>query len=77
MDLDSLPLTLEQTRLIQTWRNKGDIEDDGEGLTWRALAYTFIKYFPDDAKEWRIENTQPYGILLCRVAGKLLNTRID
>lgn len=71
---EEINLTKEQAIDIIKWRNEGDDDDecdeDGNkyGLTWRAVAYTFIKYYPEDAKKWNIQHTQPYGMILCEKA---------
>ncbi len=64
----------EQALNIIQWREEGDIDDEGNGLSWRGVAYTFIKYYPVEANEWNItQPTQPCGMTLCKIAYEKLD----
>lgn len=67
-------MTKEQALNIIRWRETGDDDDEGFGLSWRAIAYTFIKFYPFEANKWNIMNTQPYGMILCEIAYEKLKS---
>ena len=74
--IDMTDMTKEQAVNIVQWRTKGEYEDDC-GLTWRGISYTFINHYPDDAKKWNIEHTQPCGMILCETAFRILGIEIE
>jgi hypothetical protein len=70
-------MTKEQAINIVKWRTKGDYENDDCGLTWRGISYTFINHYPDEAKRWNIQHTQPCGMILCETAFRILGIEIE
>jgi hypothetical protein len=74
--IDMTDMTKEQAINIVQWRTKGEYDDDC-GLTWRGISYTFINHYPDDAKKWNIEHTQPCGMILCETAFRILGIEIE
>ncbi len=63
-------MTNEQSAKILLWREKGDEDDEGYGLSWRGIAFTFIKHYPYESQKWNILQTQPCGMVLCQIASE-------